>query len=387
MIDRPFWLDKVAKAWRSRPILWLSGVRRVGKTTLARAIPRTTFVNCDMPSAVRRLEDPESFFKSQKTGQTVVLDEIHRLPDPARVLKIAADAFPGLRVLATGSSTLAATRKFRDSLTGRKWAIYLCPVLWDECRRDFGAPDLDRRLLHGGLPEPLLAEAMDRDFFSEWIDSYYARDIAELFGVRDRSGFLALLRLLLYQSGGLVDITKLASESGLSRPTVSAHLEAMTVAHAISLLRPFHGGGLREIVRQPKVYAFDTGFVTAARGWDSIREEDRGVLWEHLVLDALRAAGMESQVGYWRDKSGREIDFVVRRGGRRVDAIECKMNPGRVDPGIFRHFREFYPEGGNFVVSPFEDEAHSRRVGDMEIQFISTRQILEPRFSGRRGPV
>lgn len=356
----------------------------MGKTTFARAIPGTKFVNCDMPSAVRRLEDPESFFKSQKTGQTVVLDEIHRLPDPARILKIAADAFPGLRVLATGSSTLAATRKFRDSLTGRKWTIYLSPVLWDECRGDFGIPDLDRRLLHGGLPEPLLSELKSPDFFSEWMDSYYARDIAELFGVRDRAGFLALLRLLLYQSGGLVDVSKLASESGLSRPTVYAHLEAMTVAHAIALLRPFHGGGWREIVRQPKVYAFDTGFVTAVRGWDSIREEDRGLLWEHLVLDTLRAAGLEPQLGYWRDKSGREIDFVVRQGARRVDAIECKINPGRVDPEILRHFRGLYPEGRNFVVSPFEDDAYKKRIGDLEIQFISTRHILEPSFTERR---
>jgi uncharacterized protein len=56
----------------------------------------------------------------------------------------------------------------------------------------------------------------------------------------------------------------------------------------VHLLRPFHGGGKREIVSRPKCYAFDTGFVTFEKGWDTIRTDDRGLLWEHLVLDSLR---------------------------------------------------------------------------------------------------
>ena len=107
----------------------------------------------------------------------VVLDEVHRLADPSLPLKIAADEYPHLRILATGSSTLAATGKFRDTLTGRKRAVHLCPVLWEECAEPFGVADLDRRLLHGGLPEALLAAAKSRPSFAEWIDSFYARDI------------------------------------------------------------------------------------------------------------------------------------------------------------------------------------------------------------------
>lgn len=75
-------------------------------------------------------------------------------------------------------------------------------MLCEECAEPFGVADLDRRLLHGGLPEPLLAETKDPAFFTEWIDSFYARDILELFGIRNRQGFLGLFRLLLRQSGG-----------------------------------------------------------------------------------------------------------------------------------------------------------------------------------------
>lgn len=114
-------------------------------------------------------------------------------------------------------------------------------------------------------------------------------------------------------SGGQVDYTRLSRSTELSRPTVKSYLEALQVAHAIHLLRPFRGGSAGEIVSRPKCYAFDTGFVTFERGWTRIREDDRGILWEHLVLDSLRFRHPDEDIFYWRDKSGREVDFVVRR--------------------------------------------------------------------------
>ena len=239
MIKRPYWIQRIEQAWKKRPIVWLSGVRRVGKTTLAKMFPRAIFQNCDLPSVSRRLEDPELFYDSLAPGTIVVFDEIHRLKDPSRLLKIAADDYSQLKILATGSSTLAATQKFRDSLTGRKQMICLPPVLWRECQDDFGIKDLDRRLLQGGLPESLLSSKNDLHFFSEWLDSFYARDIQELFGIRNRSGFMGLLQLLLRQSGGLIDYTNLSRLSDLSRPTVKSHIEALSIAHALFLLSPF----------------------------------------------------------------------------------------------------------------------------------------------------
>ncbi len=109
MINRPFWTEKILRAWKTRPIVWLSGVRRVGKTSLAKLLPDAVILTCDLPSTQRRLEDPESYLHTVRKRQTIVLDEIHQLPDPSKILKIAADGFPSLRLLATGSSTLAAT--------------------------------------------------------------------------------------------------------------------------------------------------------------------------------------------------------------------------------------------------------------------------------------
>lgn len=367
---RPFWINKIYQAWETRPIVWLSGVRRVGKTSVAKMLSHAIYLNCDLPSVVRRLEDPESYLKTAATGATIIFDEIHRLADPSNLLKIAADEYPHLKILATGSSTLEATQKFKDSLTGRKNVLYLPPVLWDECKAIFGVSDLDIRLLHGGLPEQLLSLSQNESFFSEWIDGFYARDIQELFNVRNRAGFLQLLHLLLRSSGQLIDYTQLAKMSAVTRPTVLSYLEAMRIANMVYLLAPYHGNGRREIVRRPKCYCFDTGIVCYAKGWHDIRQEDRGLLWEHLVLDMLRSYLPANRLFYWRDKSDREIDFVIKRKGSSVDIIECKINPDHLSLKAITVFRELYPLGNNYCYTPFTDDPYVVEKHGLKITFI-----------------
>jgi predicted AAA+ superfamily ATPase len=371
IINRPFWLKIFEENWKKRPIIWLHGARQVGKTSLGKMIEGIIYMNCDLPSVKNRLADPESFYNSLEAGNIVVFDEIHRLNDPSQILKIGADEFPGLRILATGSSTLEATHKFRDSLTGRKTAVYLPPVLWDECQNTFGIKDFDRRLLRGGLPGILLSNERDDVFYAEWIDSFYARDIQELFNIRNRDGYIRLMHLLYRSSGNLIEYGQLAKLSGLSRPTVSTYLESLRIANNIFLVPPYHGGGKREITQRPKCYAFDTGMVTFMRGWNEIREEDRGILWEHLVLDTLRTLNPEHKIYYWRDKSDREIDFVIPLDGGNTDIYECKINPDRFSMVPVLNFREFYPSGRNFCICPFIKDNYSVIIKGHKIEFIN----------------
>jgi len=370
MISRPFWIKKINDAWASRSIVWLSGVRRSGKTTLSKMIPQANYYNCDLPSVSRQLEDPEFFYNNIVKGSIVIFDEIHRIENPDIVLKIGADEFSHLKILATGSSTLSAVKKFRDSLTGRKTNLYFPPVLWNECIENFKITEFDKRLLSGGLPEFLLSDNKNPDLYSEWIDSYYARDIQELFNVRNRNGFLKLLNILFLQSGGLMEITGLAKASGLSRPTIMSHLEALQIAHAINIVPPFFGGGKKEITKRPKIYAFDTGFVTFVNGWNEIRDTERGMLWEHLVLDMLKVH--YNEVYYWQNKNKYEIDFIVKGTDNSVHGFECKVNPAKFDPKALLKFREFYPSGINYCFSPHIKNPYKRRFGNLEVKFIST---------------
>jgi len=372
MVERPLWRARISEAFKEVPIVWLSGVRRSGKTVLAESIGADLFLNCDLPSSAERLRDPESFFRSLGQG-LVVLDEVHQLPDPSRVLKIAADAFPEVRLLATGSSTLAATRKFRDSLTGRKRAVALVPVLAEETE-SFGTTDPEHRLLRGGLPPALLGAGPD--FYAEWLDSYFARDVQELFRLSKRAEFLRFVELVLRQSGGMLEVTSLSKHAGVSRPTVMSWLEVLQVTHVARVLRPYSEGGRREIVAQPKLYGFDTGFVCYARGWDSLRPEDCGTLWEHLVLDTLASIPL-AKVYFWRDKQRREIDFVLPRGRGSVDAIECKWRADALETRGLAAFRESYPEGRNYVVSPQVRHRYEQERSGMRVVFLPVEMLRE----------
>ncbi len=376
MIQRPFWLSRLEQAWREAPIAWLCGVRRSGKTTLAETLGsgRTHYVNCDLPSSEEMLRDPSVFFRSAG-APIVVFDEVHQLRDPARVLKIAADTFPRLKVLATGSSTLAASRKFRDTLTGRKRTVHLLPVLWEELPA-FGATLTDR-LFRGGLPQALLSDTKSPAFYREWLDSFFARDIQRLFGFRDIDRFNAFFEYVLRQSGGQFEVASAARDLGIMRPTVESHLRALEITHAASVIRPFHGGGQAELTKQPKVYGFDTGLVSFARGWDPLRRDDLGTLWEHFVLEHLQAHLPDTPVRYWRDKARHELDFVIRRRRNAVDVIECKWDPSAFDAASLRVFRGYYPEGVNCLVSPSGDPAYTRTCGSLDVRVCTPGDLGE----------
>ena len=374
MVPRPFWLQRIEEAWREASIAWLCGVRRCGKTTLAESLgeERILYVNCDLPAVEDRVRDPQLFFRSS-TKPVVVFDEIHQLRDPTRLLKIGADMFPKLKILASGSSTLAASKKFRDTLTGRKRAVHLVPVLWSELSA-FGVT-LDQRLFLGGLPPTLLAGAKKPAFYREWLDSFFARDIQRLFGFRDMNRFNALFEYILRQSGGQLEAAKTASALGITRPTVESHLRALEITNAVTLVRPFHGGGQNELVKMPKVYAFDTGFVSFARGWDPLRTEDLGVLWEHMVLEHLQAHFPDLPVRYWRDKAGREVDYVLAPRRGEIDVIECKWDAAAFDSSALRVFRGYYPKGRNYLVTPSGDPAYKRRYGKLEMKICTPLEL------------
>ena len=242
--------------------------------------------------------------------------------------------------------------------------MHLTPVLWDELAA-FGAT-LQRRLFHGGLPARCWRRKRP-GLYRKWLASFFARDILQLFGFRDVNRFNATVEYLLRQSGGQFELTRTASALGIARPTVESHLRALEITHAITLVRPFHGGGQQELAKQPKVYGFDTGFVSFTRGWDPLRPADFGILWEHLVLESLQAYLPDYPVQYWHDRRGREIDFVIARNRDAIDVFECKWDATRFDGASLAVFREYYPRGRNYLVTPTARPAYTIRSGEHEV--------------------
>lgn len=375
MVPRRFWLSRIEEAWKRRPLVWLSGVRRAGKTVISQSFPDLQYFDCELPSVRREMEDPEAFLR-RLGARRLALDEVHRLRNPSEILKIAADHFPQIRILATGSSTLEASRKFRDTLSGRKTEIRLTPMMTADLK-DFGNEDLEHRLARGGLPPFFLSHDPRESDFQEWMDSYWAKDIQELFRLERRTAFQRFLELLFVNSGGIFEATAYAGPCEISRPTVTNYLKALEATRVADVIRPFSSRRASEIISAPKVYAFDTGFVRFAKGWDKLRPEDRGDLWEHFVLNEIHARLQEAEVRYWRDKRGHEVDFVVPSRGGSALAIECKWSAGALDVAGLQAFRRRHPHGENWLVARDVDRAFERSEHGLLIECLGIREFSE----------
>ncbi len=373
LVKRHYWINAVEENWERRSIIWLSGVRRTGKTSLSQMLEKTEYFDCELPRIRRMIDDPEEFL-SGLNGKRVILDEIHRLKSPAELLKISADHYPKIHILATGSSTLSASRKFRDTLTGRKAELWLTPMILADLP-EFKRENLKHRLLRGGLPPFFLADTLLEQEFQEWMDSYWAKDIQELFRLERRYSFQRFAELLMARSGGIFEANKFAMECEASRQTITNYLRVLEATFVAHVIRPFNTHKPSEILSAPKVYGFDTGFICYHKGWHELRNEDLGILWEHLVLNEMHAHLQSRDIRYWRDKTGHELDFVLARRGAQPLAIECKWSSSEFDPANLKTFRKMYPKGNNLLIAHDVDRAHSKRYGDLLLEIVPLSEL------------
>jgi predicted AAA+ superfamily ATPase len=383
MVQRHFWLQRIERAWRERTVVWLAGVRRVGKTCLCQTLPNTEYFDCELPRVRRMMEDAQGFLDGLE-GRRIVLDEIHRLPNPSELLKIAADHYPQLRILATGSSTLGASAKFKDTLAGRKRDLWLTPMGLADLE-DFKRPDLRHRFLRGGLPPFFLAEEFPERDFQEWMDAYWAKDVQELFRLESRNPFQKFTELVMAQSGGVFEATRFAQPCEVSRTTIANYLKVLEATFVAHVIRPFSSHRPSEIVSAPRVYAFDTGFVCYYRGWQELRQQDLGELWEHFVLNEIMAQLQSRQVFYWRDKRGHEIDFVLPQRRQEPLAIECKWSAEAFEAANLQAFRRVYPKGENVVVAQDVDRSFRRNYGGNIVHFESLASFVSTLVSPTPG--
>jgi uncharacterized protein len=320
------------------------------------------------------MEDPQGFWNGLR-GQRVILDEIHRLENPSEMLKIAADHYPDIKVIATGSSRLGASAKFKDTLAGRKTDFWLTPMMSTDLH-DFGIMDLPHRLLRGGMPSFFLEGELPEHDFQEWMDAFWAKDIQELFRLERRHAFQRFIELLLIQSGGIFEATRFAGPCEVSRTTISNYLAVLEETYVVHVIRPFSTHRPTEIVAAPKVYGFDTGFVCYHKGWFSLRPNDLGLLWEHYVLNEIHARFQSRRVNYWRDKRGHEVDFVIAPRNNPPTAIECKWSASDMDPSGMKAFRNQYEKGENFVVAHDVDRTYQKSYGKIQVRFVSLNGLI-----------
>lgn len=375
MVKRKYWLKKIEALWQERSVIWLSGVRRSGKTVLSQSLPKIEYFDCELPRIRGLMADPEKFLNSWR-GKRVVLDEIHRLDNPSEILKIAADHFPQTKILATGSSSLSISAKFKDTLAGRKAELWLTPLVSEDLK-DFHKYGLKHRFLFGGLPPFFLNRKLPEKYFQEWIDAYWAKDIQELFRLERRSSFQKFLELLMVQNGGIFQANAFSAPCGVSHTTIANYIKVLEETYVVHVLRPFSSYKNSEIVSAPKVYMFDTGFVCYYRGVSNLKPSEIGFMWEHYVLNELHAHLQTRKIRYWRDKQGNEVDFIIERRGLEPAAIETKWRDRDSNYSGLKAFINQYPNAQAFVVAENLANCFTKKINGISVMFTGLSDLIK----------
>lgn len=361
------YLDDLIAADLQRKLVFVTGARQVGKTTLSRqlqaAVIPSQYLNYDVP-ADRAVIERQSWAPDT---QLLVLDELHKKSSWKPWLKGVIDGRPvGQQQLVTGSARMDTFRQTGDSLAGRFLAWRLHPISVKEwCEHSPQAeagqpPTPDEALTHllnrGGFPEPCLLPATpagDKNaqrWRAQYADGLVREDVLEFSRIQEVGGMRVLLALLRERVGSPLSLASIGRDLGLSQPTVKRFIDILQALYIVFTVQPWHHNIARSLLQSPKVYFYDTGMVGGTQA-DMADNALQGLRFENAVATMLLKHveflqdSEAAPVGlhYVRTKDGSEIDFALSRGKELTHLIECKW-ADNVPHKAFAGFMAQWPE-------------------------------------------
>lgn len=346
----------------------LAGPRQVGKTTLARQVMAASklpahYASADEPTLRDRiwLEQQWDIARlkatERKTGALLVLDEIQKVADWSRTVKLLwdTDTHSGtpLKVLLLGSSPLLIQSGLTESLAGRFEVIVAPHWSFQEMREAFGCK-FEEYVFYGAYPgaAELIgdAERWRRYILDSLIETTISRDILLLTRVDKPALFRRLFQLGCAYSGQILSYQKMLGqlvEAG-NTTTLAHYLELLQGAGMLTGLPKYAHGQVRQRGSSPKLQVMNTALMSAQDHRSLKEARQDGDHWGRLVESCIGAhllnssLGTNIQVAYWRERN-HEVDFVLHQGKSTV-AIEVKSGGRReVFPGMEAFARQFKP--------------------------------------------
>ncbi len=338
---------------RQYPVVFLTGPRQSGKTTLSRlAFPRFAYASLeDIDQREFARGDPRGFLARFEGKRGVVLDEVQRVPELFSYLQGVADQPGSPTMVLTGSQQFQLSRRISQTLAGRAAVLSLLPLSVSELsgRRPTDPTRLDRvppgaavaepaldlrRTLFSGMYPRIHAQGLaPREWLGGYVQTYVERDVRDVLNIGDLEAFDRFLMLMAGRTGQLLNLSSLASDCGISQPTARRWVSVLEASGVLVLLRPHHANFRKRLVKSPKAYFLDTGLACFLLGLRSPRDLEahplQGPLFETLVVSEVYKAfahrGERPPLFFWRDQTGHEVDIVVDLG-RRTVPVEVKLS-------------------------------------------------------------
>lgn len=360
----------IEQALRTRRVLLLSGARQCGKTTLAKKLVSAdiAYRSLDDSEAREIAEiDPRGFV--EHSGETLIIDEIQRVPDllSAIKMKVDEDTRTG-QYLLTGSANVQSLPQTRESLAGRVRKIRLRPLTQGEIlgtspdfldrafRQDFARPEqaYDRNAMldmsfRGGFPEAVTLDGTERKLWHrDYMEALIERDLRDIARIQRRSAMRELVEVLAAWSGKFMDISAIGSRLSISRPTIETYINFLEAMYVVERVRPWTRTDYARAGKRSKLFMTDAGLMSSVMNWNreqAYMDSDRsGKLVETFMFNEI-AALVDACKGkyslfHYRDQEKREIDFLVEREDHALLGIEIKAG-SRIGTSDFRNLKWF----------------------------------------------
>lgn len=372
-------LDQLLPVLEDKEILVITGLRRVGKTTLLQMlfdkIQSSNKLMLDMENPMNQLifkdldyeqilNNLASLGINKKEKIYLFLDEIQAIPEIVKPIKYLFDHYP-IKFFVTGSSSFYIRNLFPESLAGRKYIFELFPLTFAEFLEFHETPvavyssweEKDRvksrfqttrlknlyqqYLQYGGFPQVILTpeDQKKKMILQDIFNAYFDKEVRQLGDFRYMNKFRDLLLLLMKRVGSKLDITKLAQESSISRETVYSYLTFLEKTYFLQLISPYTMNIDREISGSRKAYFSDHGILQ----W--VYPLPMGTVLENAILTQIKPA--VSTINYYQKRNGKEIDFIL---DQKV-AIEIKETGTQSDYGQLKKLCEKIGITEYFIVS------------------------------------
>lgn len=312
---------------------------------------------------VRQWEWARSRARESTQGFVLALDEIQKIPNWSETVKGLWDAdrrdkLP-LHVVLLGSAPLLMQRGLTESLAGRYEVLALAHWSFAEMAAAFDF-DLDSYLYFGGYPGPAPI-AGDQNRWRQFIDYSLVepnieRDILALQRVDKPVLLKRLFELGSGYSGQILSYNKMLGQldGAGNTTTLARYLDLLSTAGLITGVSKYASRPHRRRASSPKLNVLNTALMSVHSDYTFEQARADRSFWGRLVESAVGAhlintGGRDYRVHYWRDKKGREVDFVLEHG-RRLVAFEVKSGRRRGNVSGLEAFAKSFPAVSSRVV-------------------------------------